>query len=189
MNNIIGSLLLSVIFFNNLIAVLSNSDETNVNTVKTKQLKYVADLQNEYFNVKRELWKEIDDKVNKAKVDESEKNVLVTEIIENHKQFFFDETREATSYWRSFLLMSIENLKGNLTVLNDTLEDGLLYVYDDSPTNRNIYQAAKISQWAENAIGLRANIDALFDITFHADHVLQHIRTVSRALSCFRIIY
>lgn len=162
--------------------VLSESVD---NAVENSRPKYLADLQSLYLDVEAILWTRIESfvkesaEVEQSDVIEQRRKDIATAIISIHREVFFGETFESTSYWRSYLIYGIENLKEKLSAINETLEENYGFLYDANK-QKIVYDVSKVEQWTRQAMlrRLRDNVDALFDVTSNKQNVIQHIRSV-----------
>lgn len=153
--------------------------------VQNTQPKYLSNLQSIYLEIETILWTRIDSFLKDSKEIQNVEEILRRQneiskaIIAIHKEVFFGDTFEMTSYWRSYLIYGIENLKEKLTTINDTLEENYGFLYDANQQNI-IYDVSTIEQWTREAMfrRLRTNIDGLFDVTSEKENVMQHIRNV-----------
>lgn len=141
-----------------------------------ERVKFLSDLQSEYLNVVKHFWIRIEHDLNLNDADD--KNNTIIDILKVHKEIFFGETRETTSYWRSYLILGIDKLRDRLTAINSTLDENYGFLYDAS--ERIVFESSKIEQWTRESMfrRLQESIDGLFDITVHSDNVMQHIKTV-----------
>lgn len=153
--------------------------------VQSSRPRYLADLQSFYLDAEALVWTRIESFVkDSAEAENSDaieqrRRDIATAIIAIHQEVFFGETFESTSYWRSYLIYGIENLKEKLSAINETLEENYGFLYD---ANRRaiVYDVSKVEQWTREAMfrRLRDNVDALFDATSNKQNVMQHIRSV-----------
>lgn len=147
--------------------------------IRFPRLKNLAELHAEYFDIEKQLWSRIESSANASTRFDSERKMETSiAIAAIHKEVFFAVTFETASYWRSYLILGIEGLRDNLSIINATLDENYGYLYDDEA--RVIFDAAKIDEWTRDAMfhRLKNSVDGLFDITSHSDYVLRHIQRV-----------
>lgn len=154
--------------------------------------KTLAEVQADYFNIEKQLWERIENTANDSNFGgevtisgrRTETSVAIATI---HKEVFFAETFEMASYWRAYLILGIEGLRDNLSIINATLDENYGYLYDTTG-ERVTFDAAKIDEWTRETMfrRLKNSIDGLFDITSHTDIVLRHIQRVrAMRFNCF----
>lgn len=143
--------------------------------------KTLIELHRDYFDIEKRLWERIESNGStRFGTDDSERKMQTSIAIASiHKEVFFGVTFEMPNYWRSYLILGIEGLRDNLSIINATLNENYGYLYD-AEDERVIFDAAKVDEWTREAMfrRLRTSIDGLFDITAHSDHVLRHIQRV-----------
>lgn len=155
-------------------------------SIPVPRTKTLAELYKEYFEIEKTLWERID---NSAIGSEQRKLETSAAIAAIHKEVFFAVTFEMPSYWRSYLILGIEGLRENLSIINATLDENYAYLYD-ADDDRVTLDVVKIDDWTRETMfqRLRNSIDALFDITSHSENVLRHIQRVrvvgARARPC-----
>lgn len=145
--------------------------------------KTVAELYSEFFDIEKRMWQRIENTANgstKFGDDSERKSETSVAVAAIHKEVFFAVTFEMPNYWRSYLILGIEGLRDNLSIINATLDENYGYLYD-ATDDRVIFDAAKIDEWTRESMfrRLKNSIDGLFDITAHTDAVLRHIQRVS----------
>lgn len=150
--------------------------------IPVPRLKTLAELHQEYFDIEKQLWARIENAANGSSrpgddADRRKETSLAIATI--HKEVFFAMTHEMPSYWRAYLILGIEGLRENLSIINATLDENYGYLYDPVD-DRVIFDAAKIDEWTRETMfrRLRNSVDALFDITSHSEFVLRHIQRV-----------
>lgn len=145
--------------------------------------KYMSELYSDYFNTEDRLW-------NRIQYETQSNNDTIYDIINSHRNVFFDDTFESNSYWRSYLLFGIEHLRDHLSNINNTLEENYGYLFDAA--DKIIFDVSQIEVWTRdtNIRQLRDSSNSLFDITIgRKDVVMQHIHTVSAPINKHFLIF
>lgn len=151
--------------------------------IPVPRTKTLSELHKDYFEIEKTLWERIEHLANESSKygDDAERKMETSVAIAAiHKEVFFAQTFEMPSYWRSYLILGIEGLRDNLSIINATLDENYGYLYDSSD-DQVVFNAAKIDQWTREAMfrRLKNSVDGLFDITAHTEHVLRHIQKVT----------
>lgn len=142
-------------------------------TSKQTRPKYITELYGDYLKTEERLWQ----RIQAAQFQTNDE--IIADIVHSHRNLFFDDTFETNSYWRSYLIFGIENLREQLSNINDTLENNCRFLFDGA--EKSIYNPADIEQWTRDAMfrRLRDNSNGLFDLTVRRnDTIFQHIQTV-----------
>lgn len=147
--------------------------------------KTLSELHKEYFDIEKRMWERIENIANESSRygDDSQRRMETSfAIAAIHKEVFFAMTFEMPSYWRSYLILGIEGLRDNLSIINSTLDENYGYLYDVNG-DRVVFDAVKIDEWTREPMfrRLKNSIDGLFDITSHSEYVLRHIQRVRAA--------
>lgn len=155
--------------------------------------KTLSELHKEYFDIEKRMWERIENIANEsAKYGDDPQRRIETSfaIAAIHKEVFFGMTFEMPSYWRSYLVLGIEGLRDNLSIINTTLAENYGYLYDVDG-DRVIFDAVKIDEWTREAMfrRLKTSIDGLFDITSHSEYVLRHIQRVCVTRARWRVFF
>lgn len=144
--------------------------------VKINRPKYISELYADYMKTEERLWHRIE-------LESNENNDTIADVINSHRNIFYDDTFESNSYWRSYLIFGIENLRDQLSNINNTLEENYSFLFDE--TDKLIYDSSKIDEWARPTMfrRLKENSDGLMDTTVERKNIiLHHIQTVSAFL-------
>lgn len=145
----------------------------DVQTPKQTRSKYISELYDYYLKTEERLWQ----RIQAARFQTSDE--IIADIVNSHRNLFFDDTFESSSYWRSYLIFGIENLREQLSKINDTLENSCRFLFNG--TEQSIYNPVDIELWTRDTMfrRLRDNSDGLFDLTVRRnDTIFQHIQTV-----------
>lgn len=162
---------ISIIVFCALFVTLNAAHDDQ--TSKQTRPKYISEFYGDYLKTEERLWQ----RIQAAQFQTSED--IIADIVNSHRHLFFDDTFESNSYWRSYLIFGIENLREQLSNINDTLENNCRFLFDGA--EKNIYNPADVEQWTRDAMSrrLRDNSNGLFDLTVRRnDTIFQHIQTV-----------
>lgn len=142
--------------------------------ISVNRPKYISELYTDYLKTEEKLWQRIE-------LESETNNETIVDVITAHRNVFFSDTFESNSYWRSFLIFGIENLRDYLSNINGTLVENYGFLFDG--TNKIIYDPMAIEQWTRNSMfqHLRENSNGLFDTTVQRKDVIsQHIQTVRK---------
>lgn len=149
----------------------------------SRKLKTLLELHKEYLSNEENLWQRINRILaNSPNVDANILHQTSIEALMIHRNVFFENTFDTTSYWNSYLLFGIGHFRDYLTNINDTLEDNYRYLYDESEQIK--FNPLDIEKWTHDTMfdRLRANSMGLYSLTVdQKDIVFQHIQTVSVA--------
>lgn len=156
------------------------TNQIQLSTVK--RFKKISELRAEYHSIEENLWQHIDHIFSDSQAqDEKIINETTNNVLKSHQSIFYDYTFETNSYWRSYLLFGIENLRDQLSSINSTLDANYGFLYD-TDGKRIIYDSMKIEQWTSETMfrHLTENIDGLFELSIQQkENIFQHIRNVS----------
>lgn len=155
-----------------LLATLNAAQDDQASNGQTRP-KFISELYGDYVKTEERLWQ----RIQAAQFQTSD--AIIADIVNSHRNLFFDDTFESNSYWRSYLIFGIENLREHLSNINDTLENNCRFLFDGA--EKIVYNPMDIEQWTRDAMfrRLRDNRNGLFDLTVRRnDTILQHIQTV-----------
>lgn len=149
-----------------------------------KRLPHISEVKVDYLNVADTLWQRIEQihqDESHTQSDPATINDTIHSVLNAHANVFAGNTFETNSYWRSYLLFGIDNLRDQLTAINDTLDEARAHLYGSD--NRIIFNVLDIEQWTRDSMFRRLtdNMDGLFQLSIqHKDSVFQHIQNVSK---------
>lgn len=151
------------------------------NDTNEKRLNTISELQSEYVVHEEKLWQRIDGILaDSPNINENKVKETWIEALKYHRTIFFDDTFDTNSYWRSYLLFRIANFREYLSNINDTLDENLRYLYDDSEQIK--FNPADVELWTRDTMfqRLKENSNGLFNLTVIQKHTIQqHIQSVS----------
>lgn len=161
------------------LGMISASESSETNRI------HLSELHQKYLQSETELWTKIgqlrDEFKNETNVEAlaMRRKSASEAIIAIHKEIFFRDVYESTSYWRTYLLLNFRNLRQCLGALNSTLEENYGFLYDASQ-ERVSFERDQLDQWTRNTMfdQLKASTDCLVEIATNRTEVMEHIKTV-----------
>lgn len=154
--------------------------QSRADDVTDKQIsyRYLSELQSEYFSKIPKWWLSI------SEIDSGRaSNEYLHQLVNEHREYLFKPSREQLklTYYRTYLLLNIENYSDNITVIYNTLKENYNYLYDEKATEGDLFDVNQLTTWAqsEKIESLKKHLQSLFDITFQPNVIYKHIQKVS----------
>lgn len=167
----IGITFLSILSF----VIHSHCDEIDDNRAS---YRYLSELQSEYFTKLPKWWLTVSEIGDGARpIDD-----FIQTVVNEHREYVFKPSREQLklNYYRTYLLLDIENFNETISVIFNTLKEDSDYLYDENVATGNHFSVAQLTKWAESekTKNLKANLQTLYDISLQPDVVFRHIQRV-----------
>lgn len=139
--------------------------------------RYLSELQSEYFAKLPKWWLTV------SEIDgDHATNDFIQTVVNEHREYVFKPSREQLklNYYRTYLLLDIENFNETISVIYNTLKEDSDFLYDENVPNGNRFNVTQLTVWAlsEKTKNLKTNLQTLFDISLQPDVVLKHIQKV-----------